>query len=94
MKKLLFWLLNNYTHTEKGRIEILMFLDEKVKNDYSEQSTFGNVYNFYIEFLMANKLINKLIKESDYECLKVLRNGLTNTFDEVIEYTRNESTGK
>ena len=90
MKRLFFWLLNHYSQTESQRIEILKILDEKVCNDYSEQTTYGNVYNFYIEFIMANKFVIQLVKENDKKALTIVKRGISNSFDESVGYIKNE----
>lgn len=64
MKKIFVWLLKKYSRTEKQRLEIFSSLYESVSETYSEQTTFGNVYNANIEFIMASPLIKKLVKDS------------------------------
>jgi len=92
MKKifLFLFLLNKYSKTEKDRLEIFSKLQEKVSEEYSEQTAYGNVYNAYIEFLMSNKTLNFCVKIKDEEGLKMLKRGLDNSFDISIEYIKKE----
>ena len=59
MKKLFLFLLKMYSHTEKDRIEIHKILNDQVSEQYSEQTTFGNIYNSNIESIMSNDVIRK-----------------------------------
>ena len=90
MKRLFFWLLNHYSKNETQRIEILKILDDKVCNEYSEQTPYGNVYNHFIEFVMANPFVIQLVKENDKKALSVVKQGINNSFDEAIGYIKNE----
>lgn len=90
MKRLFIWLLKRYSNTEKERIEILKVLNDKVQNDYNEQSVYGNVYNYLTEFIMSNDFIVKCVKEKDEKSLRMLKIGFSNTFDNSIEYIENE----
>lgn len=90
MKKLFLFLLRRYSNTEKERLQIIKILNDKVSNNYREQTTFGNVYNSNIEFIMANEFINKLVKENNEEFLKMIQNGLSESYWEAIEYIENE----
>lgn len=90
MKKLFLFLLNRYSNTEKERIQIIKVLNDKVSDNYREQTTFGNVYNSNIEFVMANEFIKKLVKENDLDSLKIIEAGLTTSYWESIGYIKNE----
>ena len=57
MKTIFKYLLKRYSQTEKGRIEIMRFMDDKVSDNYREQTLYGNVYNYFIEFVVANPFI-------------------------------------
>jgi hypothetical protein len=89
-KKLFFYLLKHYSKTEKDRLKILSELDNGVHYDYSEQTEFGNVYNFYIEFIMSNKFIKLLVNSKDTKNLNILHKGINNTFVEAINFIENE----
>lgn len=91
MKKLFFKLLKKYSRREKGRLDILSILADNVGYEYNEQTNFGNVYNFNIEFIMSNKLIKKLVKNNDIESLKIIKRGLNKSFDEAIEFIKKET---
>lgn len=65
MKRIFLWLLKKYANTEKGRIEIMHIMDDKVSDNYSEQTLYGNVYNYFIEFIMANPFVVKCTLQKD-----------------------------
>lgn len=94
MKYIFYWLLKRYSHTEKQRIEILKVLDDKVSSNYSEQTMFGNVYNYFIEFVLSNSFINRCVIENDKESLKMIKSGIEKTFDETILYIIKEEENK
>jgi len=81
MKKLFLILLNKYTDTKSGRMEILKIVDKGVYREYYEQTNFGNLYNAYIEFLMANDLIKRITKNKDYREIDMIRKGMHKAFD-------------
>ena len=88
MKKLFLHLLKKYSRTEKDRIEILKELDKGIHYNYSEQTYFGNVYNYFIEFIMANEFINGRVEEKDEESLKIVKRGITKEFDIALDYIK------
>lgn len=90
MKRIFFWLLKHYSQNERDRWEIHNILNEQVSNEYSEQTTYGNVYNANIEFVMANEFIKKLVKENDPVSIKIIQSGLANSFETAICFIRNE----
>lgn len=92
MKKLFLFLLNRYSNTEKERIQIIKVLNDKVSDNYREQTTFGNVYNSNIEFVMANEFIKMLAKEKEknIDFLRMIQNGLSESYWEAIEYIEDE----
>lgn len=90
MKKIFYYLLKKYSKTEKDRLEILEILHEQVRNEYTEQSGFGNVYNYNIEFLMSNSLIRKLIEENDFAGLEMIKIGLSGSTEKAFKYIKNE----
>ena len=81
-------MLEKYSRNESDRLEIFEKLHEKVSNEYSEQTMYGNVYNAHIEFLMSNKTIKATAKENDCRGLEMLKSGLVNAFDEAISYLK------
>lgn len=81
--------MKKYTKTEKDRLVVFDILNEQVCNTYSEQTTYGNIYNSYVEFLMSNKILCKMVKENDIN-LKMIKSGLDNTFDKSITYIKKE----
>jgi hypothetical protein len=65
-------------------------MDNNLKDNYREQTEFGNVYNFFIEFVMANEFIKKLVNSKDEKSLNIIKNGIQNSFDEAIKYIKNQ----
>ena len=57
MRALFFYLLKKYSKTEEDRLKILAELDNGIYWTYNEQTPFGNVYNYFIEFIMANPFV-------------------------------------
>ena len=90
MKKIFKYLMNLYGRNEEGRLIIFSELHNKVSDEYREQTTFGNVYNANIEFLMSNELFNRLVKENDDYGLAMLKNGINHSFDDAVTFTKNE----
>ena len=86
MKKLFLFLLRRYARTESGRMEIQKELWYKVKDEYNEQTAFGNVYNMNIEVLMSNPFFENKVKLGEVEDLKMLKEGLSESFDDSIEF--------
>ena len=81
MKTIFLWMLRKYANTEKGRIEIMRIMDDKVSDNYSEQTLYGNVYNYFIV---------KCTLKDDKESLSMLKSGIEKSFDEAIGYIENE----
>ena len=90
MKRLFFFLLRKYSNTEEQRIKIYRELWYKVKNRYSEQTAFGNVYNMNIEILMSNPFFESRVLQKDEKSLKMLKSGLDNSFDLSVEFVTKE----
>lgn len=91
IRKIFFYLLKRYSKTEKDRLQILAKLDHGIYWNYSEQTMFGNVYNFFIEFIMANEFIKKRAKCNDIESIDIIKTGIEKAYDEAIDYIRMES---
>ena len=89
MKKIIFWFFRIYSKTEKERLEIYALLYEQTEKTYNEQTTFGNVYNANIEFLMANKFVKQLVKENDEKSLAIVGSGLQTSFTKSLTYIKN-----
>lgn len=90
MKSIFIWMLKKYASTEKGRIEIMRIMNDKVINDYIEQTSYGNVYNYFIEFIMANPFIVKCVSTKDEKSLRMLKNGIEGAFNRAIDYIKND----
>jgi hypothetical protein len=90
MKTVFIWLLKKYASTESGRIEIMRIMYDKVCDNYSEQTLYGNVYNYFIEFTMANPFIVKCALGKDKEGLRILKKGIKLAFGEAVGYIEKE----
>ena len=88
MKKIIFWFFRIYSKTEKECLEIYALLYEQTEKTYNEQTTFGNVYNANIEFLMANKFVKQLVKENDEKSLAIVGSGLQASFTKSLTYIK------
>jgi hypothetical protein len=86
MKKLFLYLLKRYSNNESQRMEIYRELWYKTKQEYDEQTAFGNVYNMNIEVLMSNPFIQNRVKQGDTEHLQMLKEGLSNSFDKSVDF--------
>ena len=86
MKKLFLYLLRKYSTTEAERMEIYRELWYKVKEEYNEQTAFGNVYNMHIEMLLANPFFESRVMLGEDEHLKMLKEGLAKSFDRSVEF--------
>ena len=86
MKRLFLYLLRKYSTTEAERMEIYKELWYKVKEEYNEQTAFGNVYNMHIEMLLANPFFESRVMLGEDEHLRMLKEGLANSFDESVEF--------
>ena len=84
MKRLFIYLLKKYSKNEKDRIEVLRILDEQVQNEYTEQTGFGNVYNFFSEFVLASSFTREMVNLGETDSIEVLKSGINSTFDETI----------
>jgi len=89
-KRLFYYLLKKYSKTEKDRIKILSKLDEKLYDEYSEQTPFGNVYNYFIEFIISNKFIKQRVNMGDTDSINIIKNGILKTFNDSIGIIKNE----
>jgi hypothetical protein len=91
MRKLFIYLLRKYSKTEQDRLKILSELDNSIYEEYHEQTTFGNVYNFFIEFVMSNEFIKKRVSENDTTSLDMTKQGIIEAYDEAIGYIKKEA---
>ena len=57
MKKLMFWLVKRYADDELIRIDIMEILNTEMCKQYSEQTDYGNVYNWFYEVILATNFI-------------------------------------
>ena len=88
-KKIFFKLLKKYSQTEEDRFQIYEQLHESVSNDYNEQTTIGNIYNGYIEYLMTQPTLLDLVAKEDKFYLEQIKKGLNVSFDEAINHIKN-----
>ena len=94
MKKIFLYLLKLYSKSESQRLEILNILNEKVQEEYTEQTAFGNVYNSNIEFIMSNQFIRQLIEENNPVYLNIIKNGLINSTEKAFKHIKTEPRRK
>ena len=92
MKRLFLFLLRKYSNTEEQRTEIYRELWYKVKEEYNEQTAFGNVYNMNTEVLMANPFFESRVLLGKDEELKMLKSGLEKSFNESVAFVLSEGT--
>ena len=90
MKRLFLFLLRRYSNTESQRMEIYKELWYQTKDEYNEQTAFGNVYNMNIEVLMSNPFFESRVMLGQDEDLKMLKEGLSKSFDESVEFVLKE----
>jgi hypothetical protein len=90
MRKLFYYLLKKYSNTEKDRLKILSKLDDEIHNDYYEQTNPGNIYNFFIEFIMSNYYIRTSLRKGDMKTLEMIKDGINDSFDEAIEWLKKD----
>lgn len=84
------FLLRKYSKTEQDRMKIYKELLNSTISEYSEQTIFGNTYNMNIEVLMSNPFFVRSCKDGDMEYLNMLKNGLSKSFDESIDFVVRE----
>jgi hypothetical protein len=67
-------------------MEIYRELWYNTKDEYNEQTSFGNVYNMHIEMLLANPFFESRVMLGEDEHLKMLKEGLAKSFDRSVEF--------
>jgi len=90
MKTIFAWMLKRYSNTESGRIEIMKIMHTKVCEDYNEQTSYGNFYNHFIEFIMANPFVVECALTGDKKSLVMMKNGVGSTFDDSVVFIKKE----
>lgn len=90
MKRLFIYLLKKYSKSEEERLEILSILNEKVQETYTEQSVYGNIYNFYIEFIISLNVIRDLVKNDNQDHLDMIKRGIDASYEESIEWIKKD----
>ena len=91
MKVLFYWLLNRYSKTEKDRIIILQILNEKVQETYHEQTSYGNFYHFFTEFIVSNDLVKQKVKHKNTYGINIIKEGLMKAYDKALELIEKEN---
>jgi hypothetical protein len=89
-RKIFMWLLKQFTEFDRDRIAVLRFMDTQVHEDYDEQTPYGNVYNYFIEFIVANQFISDCIARNSESSLKTIKRGMSQAFDEAATIIKNE----
>jgi hypothetical protein len=90
MKKIFLFLLKKYSKNEADRMEILKHLQEGVREEYREQTGYGNIYNFFIEFAMSNDIIVDVVKKAELDNFEMIRRGLNNAYNEAAIFIEKE----
>jgi hypothetical protein len=67
-------------------MEIYRELWYNTKDEYNEQTSFGNVYNMHIEMLLANPFFESRVMLGEDEHLRMLKEGLAKSFDRSVEF--------
>jgi len=87
MKRLFLFLLRKYSKTESQRMEIYkeLWYQTKVESNFGVDA-FDNMYNMNTEVLMSNPFfVSRVILGQD-EHLRTLKEGLSKSFDESVEF--------
>jgi hypothetical protein len=90
MFNLLLKLLKKHLNSEENRIKVYSLLKESVEETYYEQTKFGNVYNAFTEFVMADEFIRTCTKEDFENSLSTIKQGIGNAFYESLEYIKQD----
>ena len=85
MKRLFLFLLRKYSKTESQRMEIYQELWYQTKSE-SGVDAFDNMYNMNTEVLMANPFFVSRVELGQDEHLRMLKQGLADSFDESVEF--------
>lgn len=82
--------MRKYTKTESGRIEVYKKLHDSLSEEYDEQTPIGNIYNSYIEFLMAQDIVKDIATKDDFVSNEILRSGLQKSYYEALDFLKKE----
>ena len=91
MKHIFLFLLKKYSKSEKNRQFIYEQLWDSVTNEYNEQTSYGNIYNANIEFIMFNPFIKKEVLFKDNDSLKIIKANLAESFNKALIYIEKEN---
>ena len=91
MKRLFLYLLKKYSKRENGRKIIYEQLWDSVINEYNEQTSYGNIYNINIEFIMFNPFIKKEVLFKDNVSLKMIKANLAESYNKALIYIEEEN---
>ena len=94
MKRLFLYLLKKYSKRENGRKIIYEQLWDSVTNEYNEQTSYGNIYNINIEFIMFNPFIKKEVLFKDNVSLKMIKANLAESYNKALIYIEEENQNK
>ena len=88
MKKIFFFLLRKYSKTESQRMEIYkeLWYQTKAESNFGVDA-FDNMYNMNTEVLMSNQFFFSRVVLCQDEHLRMLKEGLSKSFDESVELT-------
>lgn len=94
MKRLFLYLLKKYSKRENDRKIIYEQLWDSVINEYNEQTSYGNIYNINIEFIMFNPFIKKEVLFKDNVSLKMIKANLAKSYNKALIYIEEENQNK
>lgn len=94
LKRLFFFLLKRYSTTESERVAILKVINQSVCEEYYEQTVYGNIYNYFWEFMWSLELTIVIIGSNNPENIKTIKRGMSQNFDGFIRYVNNVASGK
>ena len=88
MKRLFLFLLRKYSKTELQRMEIYkeLWYQTKAESNFGVDA-FDNMYNMNTEVLMSNPFFFSRVVLGQDEHLRMLKEGLSKSFDESVELT-------
>ena len=90
MFKFILKLLKGYLNTEANRLKVYAVLKEAVETEYNEQTKYGNVYNAFIEFLMADEFVKECVETDLSDSINVIKQGIGNSYYQAIDFIKGD----
>jgi len=86
-ERIFLYLLKGYIEKgEYGRLFILSEVEAGMSKEYNEQTLPGNVYNAFIEFILANRYVREKVIYKDDKNLKMMKKGIADAYDAALSY--------